>query len=52
MRYLITTNNGNPFVTEYYSKEMHADKMVCYDLQKLKFTTNGIDWLDIEEDHL
>jgi hypothetical protein len=56
MRYLITTNNGNPpFLTNWYEYENHFNKeidMIVYDLYKRTFTTDGETWKKIEIDHL
>lgn len=52
-RYLITGNNFEPFLTEWYDYENNYDNgMTVYDLVNLKYSTNGKDWCDIEEDHL
>ncbi len=55
MRYLITTKTGAPFLTKWYMPENHFNSglgMIVYDLIEYKYTTNGTDWQDIEEDHL
>lgn len=55
MKYLITTNKHKPFLTEWYIYEnnYNADlDMVVYDLVNNKYTTDGINWQDIEIDHL
>jgi hypothetical protein len=55
MRYLITTNQTQPFLTMYFNAENHFQeniKMVVFDLLKRIFTTNGKDWKAIPVDHL
>jgi hypothetical protein len=55
MRYLITTNCGKPFLTEWFDPENHFNAdvdMVAYDLCKNEFTTDGKTWHKIEIDHL
>lgn len=56
MRYLITTKETYaPFLTKWYEAENHFNPdldMVVYDLQELKYTTDGITWLDLEIDVL
>lgn len=55
MRYLITSKDNEPFLTEYYQFENHFNPdigMVVFDLAKSSYSTNGQDWMDIEEDHL
>jgi hypothetical protein len=55
MRYLITTNLQKPFYSEWFDAQNHfnADAgMVVYDLVKQKYTTDGVTWLEINEDHL
>lgn len=57
MRYLVTTLNHSPFLTEWFDPENHFNPdpdmgMVVYDLFKKTFTTNGMDWRNIELDSL
>jgi hypothetical protein len=56
MRYLVTTESAYaPFVTNYFDAQNHFIAeigMVVYDLHKLVYTTDGVNWLLIEEDHL
>jgi hypothetical protein len=55
MRYLITTNTQGPFFTNWFDSLNHFSKdvgMVVYDLVAQRYTTNGIDWREIEEDSL
>lgn len=59
MRYLITTNlylSGQPpFLTNYFEAEKDFNSeidMVVYDLYLNKYTEDGINWYEIEFDHL
>lgn len=54
MRYLITFTDGTtPFLTKWFDRENHfTENMIVYDLEFNQYTTNGVDWLQIEEDHL
>ena len=55
MRYLITTNDQTPYLTDWFDAENHFNAevgMVVYDLAKGIYTTNGEKWEQIEEDHL
>ncbi len=55
MRYLITTKGYNPFYCNHYEFENDFNlqlEMIVYDLGKAKYTTDGINWIDIEFDHL
>jgi hypothetical protein len=55
MRYLITTPENQPFVTEWFDSENHFSEsvgMVVYDLHKWVYTTDGVTWQEIEQDHL
>lgn len=56
MRYLITTKETySPFLTKWFDPENHFNPeidMTVYDLIEYKFTTDGINWHDIEIDHL
>lgn len=55
MRYLVTTENYAPFLTDHFEPEHHFNKgygMVVYDLSISKYTTDGINWLEIQMDHL
>jgi hypothetical protein len=54
-KYLITSVDGNtkPFFTNYYSYENnYVDNMIVYDLFNSEYTIDGINWLEIDEDHL
>lgn len=55
MRYLITTKNENPFLTDYFDSENNFNRtyeMVVYDLSKNIYTKDGVNWEEIEIDHL
>jgi hypothetical protein len=57
-RYLITYTEESEtkcFYTHWFEPENSfpaKGEMVVIDLVKNQYMTNGIDWLDIEEDHL
>jgi hypothetical protein len=53
MRYLVTMPDNEPFFTEWFDTENHfAETMVVYDLAKGLYTTDGVTWEEIQEDHL
>ena len=55
MRYLIVTKNQPPFFTNWFDAENNFDAsvdMIVFDLQRLVYTENGTDWVDIEKDSL
>ena len=53
MKYLITQEGHEPYITTWFIYEnVYPDGMVVYDLHEYKYTTNGTDWIEIEEDHL
>ena len=55
MRYLITCDVMQPFLTHWFDAEnnFNADvNMVVYDLFSFKYTNNGVDWFEIQEDNL
>lgn len=55
MQYLITTKTDPPFFTKWFEEENNFNsvvEMVVYDLYKEVYTTDGINWMPIEEDHL
>jgi hypothetical protein len=55
MRYLITSNADNPYLTNWFSPQNHYIVnigMVVYDLAKQVFTADGKSWQPIEIDHL
>lgn len=52
MRYLITTIEESPFMTEWFIPENNFSQgMIVYDLYKNKYMTDGKTWIDIEYDH-
>ncbi len=55
MNYLIFTDSHEPFYTNWFSAENHFNKddnMVVFNLLSHKYTTDGVTWYDIKEDHL
>ena len=55
MRYLITTNTHAPFFTTWFCpvNDFNAEVgMVVYDLETGLYTTDGVTWKEIEENHL
>jgi hypothetical protein len=52
--YLITTNTCAPFLTRYYQDDMFNIEvgMIVYDLITYQYTIDGLNWMDIEKDHL
>lgn len=57
MRYLVTTDLSEPFLTNFFQPENHwnDDKnlnMIVYDLVIMRYTTNGKDWTPLNVDHL
>lgn len=53
VRYLITSEKFEPFFTNWWDYENNYDKgMTVYDLHECKYSKNGKDWYDIEDDHL
>ena len=55
MRYLVTTNITNPFLTNYFDAENNFNseiEMVVYDLYLNKYTADGKNWYELEIDHL
>lgn len=52
-QYLIIQNDIPPFYTNYYEYDNHYQKgMTVINLLANKYTNNGIDWFNINEDHL
>jgi hypothetical protein len=54
-RYLITCNGHIPALTHWYEYENHYNSeinMVVFDFHKMMFTKDGIEWHQIERDHL
>ena len=44
-----------PFLTEWFDSENHFNPeigMIVYDLVEKKYTSDGKEWHEIEEDHL
>ena len=53
MNYLIILDDHKPFYTNWFDAENNfVDGMVVFNLLSDKYTTNGKDWYDIEQDHL
>ena len=51
MRYIVITKAGT-FYTAWYSEEMHGEEMTVIDLENDQVTNDGINWNEIEQDHL
>jgi hypothetical protein len=54
-RYLVTTNNLDPFLTDYFTPEncfAYGIGMVVFDLYKQTYMSDGETWIELEEDHL
>ena len=53
MDYLITEKGKSPIFTNWYDYENNYNEgMVVYDLINCKYTIDGINWIEIEIDHL
>lgn len=57
MRYLVTTKTDAPFLTEYFDAQNHFSNdpdvgMVVFDLQFFIYTSDGINWEEIDVDQL
>ena len=55
MNYLITTNEHEPFLTEWYDHENFFNPelgMKVYDLSNSRYTDDGETWKPVEMDHL
>ncbi len=53
--YLITTSIKPPFLTNWFDSENHFNpqiNMIVYDLAKCMFTTDGVNWVQLDIDHL
>ena len=52
--YLITTKIRAPFLTQYYQEDMFNIEvwMIVCDLITYQYTIDGLNWMDIEKDHL
>jgi hypothetical protein len=53
-RYLIMTDNGSdPFTTDYWTYEnCYNEGDIVIDLYNCKWTRDGINWKELEKDHL
>jgi hypothetical protein len=54
-RYLILCDGNLPALTHWYEFENHYNaelNMVVFDFYKMMFTKNGIEWHQIQRDHL
>ena len=52
-RYLIINKNEGSFYSDYWDYEnLHIKGSIVVDLHKHKITFNGVDWFDIEHNHL
>lgn len=55
MRYLITTRDNPPALTQWFDPENNFNPeagMIVYDLYLNKYTTDGKTWNEIQIDHL
>ena len=53
MTYLVTQPNYAPFLTNWFDSENHfTEDMVVYNLLNNSYTTNGIEWIELNIDHL
>ena len=53
MRYLIYIPGSAPFITRNFQPENHfSDGMMVFDMHLDKYTTDGINWYQIEYDSL
>ena len=55
MRYLVTSNNSEPFLTKWFDIEDHwidGVEMVVYNLISGRYTNDGVKWLEIKFDNL
>ncbi len=54
MRYLISEKGFIPFLTNHYNPENFniGTWMIVYDLHQMKYTEDGVEWNNIEEDSL
>lgn len=54
-QYLITMDGEEPFTTEWYDyiNNYRADlNMIVYDLHHNLYSTDGIEWKELQNDHL
>lgn len=52
MRYLITLEGHEPFLTHWFEPDKFVSGMVVFDLKDFTFTEDGINWKKIQIDHL
>ncbi len=52
MNFLVTIKEQAPFFTDYCDVEMFCEDMVVYDLVNQEYSTDGLNWYEIEIDHL
>lgn len=55
MKYLVTSDKYDPFFTNWFDLQNHWNdeiNMAVYDLVNKIYTEDGINWHDIEIDHL
>ena len=53
MIYLVTHPNYAPFLTNWFDSENHfTEDMVVYNLLNNTYTTNGIEWIELNIDNL
>lgn len=55
MRYIVTTKDNKPFLTDWFDEENHFNKevgMIVYDIINNVYTTDGENWLEISIDNL
>jgi hypothetical protein len=51
--YLITQPGTEPFLTKYFDPENHwQDGMVIFNCATSEYTTDGVNWQPLNEDHL
>ena len=53
MRYLITSPDQEPFMTNWFDKiNNYVTGMTVYDFGTMMYTRDGVNWYEIQEDHL
>ena len=52
MRYLITTIDSKPILTNWFNPTNFINEMVVYDLLNQTYSNNGLNWFSIEVDEL
>jgi hypothetical protein len=53
--YLVTSDEYDPFLTNYFEAENNFNpeiNMIVYNLRTCKYTKDGVNWIEILEDHL